>query len=102
MLGFLAASVLFSLLHDLLQPNTAIVLLENGVLDFTSDMRGWLFCLAFASIGLSTNFRELKSQFRGGKPLVLYVCGQSLNVGLTLLMAWIMFYKVFPEITATL
>ena len=38
--------------------------------------------------------------FKGGKPILLYVCGQSLNLALTLLMAWIMFYKVFPEITA--
>nr|WP_278338421.1 hypothetical protein [Desulfovibrio piger] len=35
-----------------------------------------------------------------GEPILLYVCGQSLNLALTLLMAWIMFYKVFPEITA--
>ena len=67
-LGFLGASILFSLLYESLNPNTAIVLVENGVLDFTSDMRGWLFCLAFASIGLSGNFRELKSQFHGGNP----------------------------------
>lgn len=101
-LGFLGASILFSLLYESLDPNTAIVLIENGVLDFTSDMRGWFFCLAFASIGLSANFRELKSQFSGGKPLILYACGQTLNLCLTLLMAWIMFYKVFPEITNSL
>ena len=101
-LGFLGASILFSLLYEAFNPSTAIVLIENGVLDFTSDMRGWLFCLAFASIGLSANFRELKSQFQGGKPLILYVCGQTLNLSLTLLMAWFMFYKVFPEITNSL
>jgi len=101
-LGFLGASILFSLLYEMLNPNTAIVLVENGVLDFTSDLRGWLFCLAFASIGLSANFRELKAQFHGGKPLILYICGQSLNLCLTLLMAWIMFYKVFPDITNSL
>lgn len=101
-LGFLGASMLFSLLVEMLDPGNATVLVENGVLDFTSDMRGWLFCLAFASIGLSANFRELKSQFHGGKPLILYICGQSLNLCLTLLMAWIMFYKVFPDITNSL
>jgi uncharacterized membrane protein YadS len=101
-LGFLGASILLSLLYEVLNPATAIVLVENGVLDFTSDMRGWLFCLAFASIGLSANFRELRAQFHGGKPLILYVCGQTLNLCLTLLMAWIMFYKVFPEITNSL
>ena len=37
---------------------------------------------------------------KGGKPLILYVCGQSFNLILTLTMAYIMFYLVFPEITA--
>ena len=101
-LGFLGASILFSLLVAFLHPVTAIVQIESGALEFTSGMRGWLFCLAFASIGLSANFRELKSQFHGGKPLILYVCGQTLNLCLTLLMAWIMFYQVFPEITESL
>ena len=101
-LGFLGASLVFSLLLALLDPSLATVLLENKVLDFSSDMRGWMFCLAFASIGLATNFKELKSQFSGGKPLILYVCGQTLNLCLTLLMAWLMFYKVFPEITNSL
>jgi uncharacterized membrane protein YadS len=101
-LGFLGASILFSLLVEMLNPAIAIVQVENGVLALTSAIRGWLFCLAFASIGLSANFRELRSQFHGGKPLILYVCGQTLNLCLTLLMAWIMFYKVFPEITNSL
>lgn len=98
-LGFLVASILFSLIIEMLNTSTATVLVENGALDFTSDMRGWMFCLAFSSIGLSANFRELKSQFHGGKPLVLYLCGQTLNLCLTLFMAWLMFYVVFPDIT---
>ena len=56
--------------------------------------------MAFISIGLATNFRELAKYFKGGKPLILYVCGQSFNLALTLLMAYVMFYLVFPEITA--
>jgi len=101
-LGFLGASLFCSLLFAMMDEVLAVALLENGVQDFSADMRGWLFCLAFASIGLSTNFRELKSQFSGGKPLILYVCGQTLNLSLTLLMAWLMFYKVFPDITSAL
>ena len=53
--------------------------------------------LAFVSIGLETNFRALANYFKGGKTLVLYVAGQSFNLCLTLLMAWLMFEKVFPE-----
>jgi len=101
-LGFIGASLVFSLLYEVMSTNAAVVLVENAALEFSSGLRGWLFALAFASIGLSTNFRELRSQFSGGKPLVLYVCGQSLNLCLTLLMAWLMFYKVFPEITSAL
>jgi uncharacterized membrane protein YadS len=101
-LGFIGASLGFSLLHASLGTALATALLENGMLNYTGEVRDWLFCLAFTSIGLSTNFKELRAQFSGGKPLILYVCGQSFNMALTLLMAWLMFYKVFPEITNAL
>jgi hypothetical protein len=62
-------------------------------------MRGWFFCIAFVSIGLESNFRELARQLVGGKPIVLYIVGQSFNLILTLLMAWIAFGGVlFPPI----
>jgi uncharacterized membrane protein YadS len=101
-LGFIGASIIFSIVQQLLSSEDSVAMIEKGVFLFSKSMRGWLFCLAFVSIGLSTNFKELKSQFSGGKPLILYVSGQLLNILLTLLMAWIMFYKVFPEITETL
>jgi len=66
----------------------------------TKTLRGWFFCLAFVSIGLETNFRQLLPQLKGGKPLVLYVCGQSLNLVLTLVMAYLMFKVVFADTVA--
>ncbi len=100
-LGFVGASILFSAIYTAIGENMAYAVIDEGVLGgFTKNLRTWLFCLAFASIGLSTNFRELCHHFTGGKPLVLYVCGQLLNILLTLGMAYLMFYKVFPEITA--
>jgi uncharacterized integral membrane protein (TIGR00698 family) len=100
-LGFLAASILFSLLDSNLSKGMADALLDNGaVKGGTKLLRDWFFALSFAAIGLSTNFRELSKYFKGGKPLILYVCGQSFNLALTLTMAYIMFYLVFPEITA--
>ncbi len=100
-LGFLAASILFSLLDSYLSQGIAYSLLNQGAVGGgTKLMRGWFFTLSFAAIGLSTNFRELAQYFKGGKPLILYFCGQSLNMVLTLIMAYIMFYLVFPEITA--
>lgn len=99
-LGFLGASVIFSLIYELLGENSAYTFIDQGVIGgFTKNIRGWLFCLAFVSIGLSINFKDLKKHFIGGKPLILYICGQLFNLGLTLLMAYLMFYKVFPAIT---
>ncbi len=95
-LGFVAASILFSTLHASLLGGPEIV---DAVIDgSTKTLRGWFFCLAFVSIGLATNFRELLPYFKGGKPLMLYVCGQSLNLCLTLLMAWLMFKVVFAGV----
>jgi len=100
-LGFIGASIIFSLLYQSMGGDAGYALVDHGAIRGMSRIfRGWFFCLAFVSIGLATNFRELKEQFSGGKPLILYVCGQSFNLLLTLLMAYIMFYKVFPEITA--
>ena len=100
-LGFIIASIIFSLLYGSFGKDVGYTLLEHGAIRGLSRIgRGWFFCLAFTSIGLATDFRELKEYFKGGKPLILYVCGQSFNLMLTLLMAYIMFYLVFPEITA--
>ncbi len=100
-IGFIAASIIFSLLYEGLGKDVGYALIDHGAIRGMSKIfRGWFFCLAFASIGLATNFSELKGYFKGGKPFILYVCGQSFNLILTLLVAYIMFYKVFPEITA--
>ena len=101
-LGFLAASIICSFVAGSLGSDLGNAMVGNGVNKLTVALRGWFFVLAFVAIGLATNFKELAKYFAGGKPLILYVCGQSLNLALTLLMAWIMFYKVFPEITASI
>lgn len=94
-LGFVAASILFSILYANLEHGSDIVtaMTKSG----SKTIRGWLFCLAFVSIGLDTNFRELFQYFKGGKSLVLYVCGQTLNILLTLTMAWLMFEVVYKD-----
>ena len=91
-LGFAAASLLFSFV---LMPTLGHEEV-SGVLKLSKVLRGWFFCLAFVSIGLETNFRELAKHLKGGKPVVLYFAGQTLNLCLTLLMAWTMFVKLFP------
>jgi uncharacterized membrane protein YadS len=99
-LGFVAASLIFSLISAAGTHGEAVV---NSVIDGgTKVLRGWFFCFAFVSIGLETNFRELAKHLQGGQPLVLYIVGQSLNLCLTLAMAWLMFEKVFPHAAAVL
>ena len=86
-LGFVAASLVFSFV---LTPTLGSVRVE-GILDLTSDLRGWLFCLAFVSIGLESRFRELGQHASGGRPIQLYLVGQAFNVVLTLLAAYLAF-----------
>ncbi len=100
-LGFIGVSIGFSLLYAAMGSDVGYTMIDNGVIGgLTKNLRGWFFCLAFASIGLGTNFRELRDYFHGGKPLVLYLCGQTFNLCLTLAMAYLMFYVVFKQVTA--
>lgn len=102
-IGFIVVSFFMSCLYQWIGNDAGYTLIENGVLrGFTSKFREWFFCLAFVSIGLATDFRELKQYFAGGKPVILYVCGQAFNLILTLAMAYLMFYLIFPEITASI
>lgn len=84
-LGFVAASVLVSYVAIPLMTEDTV----NGFLKQTKNYRGWLFCMAFISIGLESNFKDMKNQMVGGKPLVLYLVGQGFNLVLTLFIAWL-------------
>jgi len=105
-LGFIGASIIFSLIYTSFENQVAGLgpaMIDQGVVKGMGDLfRSWFFSLSFVSIGLATNFRELKEHFVGGKPLILYAFGQSFNLCLTLIVAYIMFYVVFPELTATI
>ena len=92
-LGFVAASILFSILHASLEHGPELV--ASVIKGSTKVFRGWLFCLAFVSIGLETRIMELTRQMKSGKPVLLYLCGQTLNLILTLLMAFLMFGVLF-------
>lgn len=86
-LGFLLASFLasFVLLPALGAEST------SAITKVTKGIRGWLFAMAFVSIGLESNFRRLTAHLVGGKPIVLYAVGQTINIVLTLLVAWLAF-----------
>jgi len=92
-LGFFAASLIASFIF-LPTVGKDTVAGINGVLD---QYKNWAFVLAFTSIGLDTNFREIKEQFKGGKPLTLYVVGQLFNIVLTFIAVYILLSgKFFP------
>ncbi len=105
-LGFIAASVIFSAFYSAFNAQASglgSAMVDQGIVKGMGDLfRTWFFALSFVSIGLSTNFKELEEHMSGGKPFILYIVGQSFNLILTLLMAYIMFYVVFPELTATI
>ncbi len=95
-LGFIGASLLFSFV---VVPTLGAETVDNDILKATTkNIRGWLFCLAFVSIGLESNFKELASQMAGGKPLIFYLIGQSFNLILTLLAAYLAFGGILFDV----
>jgi len=95
-LGFLGASLVCSWLHA--QGAEQALWVEGATGGFTSKLRGWLFCAGFVCMGLQTNFRELAPVLASGRPVVLYVLGQSLNLVLTLAMASLTFGWLFRKV----
>jgi uncharacterized integral membrane protein (TIGR00698 family) len=92
--GFVAASLVFSfvLIPAFGGGQEGLNTVDKNVIGaITKTCRGWLFCLAFVAIGLESNFRQLASQLAGGKPILLYIIGQSFNLILTVIAAYIAF-----------
>jgi len=81
-LGFLAASLVFSFL------------LDPGLVEETKGILGGLrtvwFALAFTSIGLETRFTEL-FKMGGGRPAIAFIGAQTFNVIWTLILAYLLF-----------
>jgi len=92
-LGFIATSILCSVIFA--GSLYGELWVDASTAGITKPIREWMFCLAFVCLGLDTNFKVLLPYFRTGKPLLLYVCGQALNILLTFLMAYLMFGVIF-------
>ena len=82
-IGFIAASFIFTLF---IPDETA-----NAALGIANGYRKLFFTLAFISIGLESNFKDMAKLVQGGKPLTLYIIGQTFNIVLTLIAAYIFF-----------
>ena len=81
-LGFLAASLLFSFV---ISPELA-----SSVKGSMKNLQGLWFALAFTSIGLETNFADLFNK-QSKKPFYAFLIAQSFNVVVTLIIALILF-----------
>jgi uncharacterized integral membrane protein (TIGR00698 family) len=81
-LGFLAASLLFSFAL----PTEATA----GVKDSLKNLQGLWFALAFTSIGLETNFRDLFGK-NSKQPLYAFLIAQLFNIIVTLVVAYFLF-----------
>jgi len=95
--GFIVASILFSFVVVPASAGSFQTVEASYINPITRVLRGWFFCLAFVAIGLESNFRDLASRMEGGKPLILYVVGQSFNLILTLFIAYLAFMVFFPN-----
>jgi uncharacterized integral membrane protein (TIGR00698 family) len=86
--GFIAASILFSFFVSEATAKTAV--------SFTAPIRGWWFTMAFLCIGLETKFKDL-IEMGGGRPAAAFLIAQAFNILWTLLFAWLIFGGVlFP------
>jgi len=89
--GFVLASLVFSfvLIPWLGQAKV------DGIVSVTKNLKNWLFTLAFVSIGLDSRFSDMARMYQGGKPVKLYIVGQTLNIIVTLIAALIFFGGYF-------
>lgn len=81
-IGFVAASLLFSFVL----PGEKV----SAVKSVIKSIQGIWFALAFVSIGLETNFKELFAH-SNKKPLFVFLGAQAFNIVVTLVMAVLLF-----------
>ncbi len=87
-LGFMAASLIFSFLLD--------VKTVDAVKGQLGALRTWWFAMAFTCIGLETRFGDLL-KMGDGKPAIAFLIAQFFNILWTLLLAYLIFGGVlFP------
>lgn len=94
-IGFFLASVLCSIIFTL--SGEASLLVDGSNKGFIGPLRGWLFCIGFICMGIQTNFRQLAPMLVSGRPVIMYVVGQALNLILTLAVASLTFGWLFKK-----
>jgi uncharacterized integral membrane protein (TIGR00698 family) len=90
-LGFIAASILYSLGQILGGP---LALIDGGKGTVLEALKNWAFLLAFVSMGLEFAFGELKVM--GWRPVAVYLISTLFNTLLALGVAWVIFTYLMP------
>jgi len=83
-IGFIAASLVFSFLVP--------IEIRDATKDSLKNLQSIWFALAFTSIGLETNFKDLLNS-NSKKPFYAFLIAQTFNVIITLIIAFILFGK---------
>lgn len=93
-LGFIVASIVASVIFV-----PAVGAEKTGAINkVLGQYKDWAFVLAFTSIGLDTNFKQIAKSMQGGKVLWLYIIGQTFNIILTFAVVWLLLSgKIFPQ-----
>ena len=93
-LGFMVASIVASVIFV-----PAVGAEKTGAINkVLGGFKDWAFVLAFTSIGLDTNFKQIAKSMQGGKVLWLYIVGQTFNIILTFAVVWLLLSgKIFPQ-----
>ena len=90
-IGFLAASILVSLVTASYALGDFNKVATPGLIAPIKDLRTWAFIFAFLSIGLTTRFSELASA--GRKPFAAFTIGVAVNV----VLGWFLSTVVFVD-----
>ncbi len=93
-IGFMVASIVASVIFV-----PAFGAEKTGAVNkVLGGFKDWAFVLAFTSIGLDTNFKQIAKSMQGGKVLWLYIVGQTFNIILTFAVVWLLLSgKIFPQ-----
>ncbi|OOG70387.1 YeiH family protein [Flavobacterium sp. A45] len=83
-IGFIVASLVFSFLVS--------IETRDAVKDSLKNLQSIWFALAFTSIGLETNFKDLFNS-NSKKPFYAFLIAQTFNVVITLIIAFVLFGK---------
>lgn len=83
--GFLISSLIFSFVITPYAGHQA----TSEIISLLGTFKGWCFALAFLTIGLDTNFKEMKVSSEGGKPLALYLTGQIFSMIISLFFCYL-------------